>query len=145
MKPLSPVEKTFLSFSLCVVAGMALVQCTPAHAGGSISSEPHKTLYLIDKSVFTQSDVLGYSAKTHKSSESGLAVSYHLAQMPRLKHAALFCVSFSTSVMVRLDGDTFGCASFLDDLSANPVQSDHLHLAVNDSTSINLGVTNHAI
>jgi hypothetical protein len=30
MKPLSPVEKTFLSFSLCVVAGMALVQCTPA-------------------------------------------------------------------------------------------------------------------
>ena len=105
--------------------------------------KPVKTLLLIVKANWQAGGAFAYPAITHKSSEYSLAAVSQTAQMPRLKHAALFCVSFSTSVMVRLYEGTFTCASLLFDLSANLVQSNRLSLAAYDSTSINQIGVNH--
>lgn len=137
MKLLSSIEQVGLVLSLAVVAAMMTQCATPAHA------QPINNVYSIDKSDSTAGDASEYSIFTHKSSGFGLVANDNLAQMPRSKHAALFCVSSCTSVMVRLDGGVFVRASFLDYLSTNLILSNRLHLVVNDSTSINnLGV-NH--
>ena len=75
---------------------------------------------------------------------AGLAlVGYQsVAHIPRL-NAVFCCVPFGyPPSMVWLNGDTFACASDLQSLSTNPVQSNHPHLVVRGSTSINsVGVT----
>ena len=140
MKPLHPLEKIALTLSLAVVAAM-MTQCQPAHA------QPIKTSISIGKNGYTASGAFAYPSFAHPHDEFGFAANNNLAQMPR-SNAALFCVSFSTSVMVQLDDvEAFAPASFLDYLSANHViRLNRLHFAVNDSTSINnLGVINHAV
>ncbi len=73
---------------------------------------------------------------------SGLVASDSVAHKPRF-NAVFCCVPFGYApVMVRLNRDTFECASDLRNLSTNPVQSSHPHLVVSGSTSINsVGVT----
>jgi hypothetical protein len=109
-----------------------------------LTIENDKSIEIINKQTAPQFNGLGYSAITHKSSESGFAAMNNLAHnMPR-SNAAFLCVSFQSAVMVRLDREAYAPASYLDYLSANLVQSYHLHFAVNGKTSINLGVINHA-
>ena len=123
---------------------MALAQCTPAH-GKELTIENDKSIEIINKQTTPQSDGLGYSAITHKSSEFGLVTNNSQSAQPR--HNAVFlCVSFSTFAMVRLDGDTFACASDFESLLTNPIQSNLPRLVTSGSTSLILkGVTNHAI
>lgn len=135
MKPLHPIEQIALTLSLAVVCAMATTRCSHA--------QPINNEYSIDKYDSTAGDASEYASFAHPHDEFGLVTNDNLAQMPRSNHAALFCVSSCTSVMVRLDGEAFAPASFLDYLLTNPVQSNRLRLVTNDSTSINnLGV-NH--
>lgn len=70
-----------------------------------------------------------------------LAGHYQLAHLPRI-HAVFLCVSFAYArFMARQKRDTSECASFLIDLSANPLLSCRPHLAVKGKTSNQLGVT----
>ncbi len=143
MKPLSSIEQIALTLSLAVVCAMATTRCS--HADSVLSVDLNKPGSSIGRTVWTAGNASGYSVGTIPHYVLGFAAYYNLAQMPSFNHAALFLVSFSASVMVRLDDvEAFAPASYLDYLSANHViQSNHPHFAVNDSTSINnLGV-NH--
>jgi hypothetical protein len=107
-----------------------------------LTIENDKSIEIINKQTTPQFDGLGYSAITHKSSEFGLVANDNLAHIMPRSNAAFSCVLSCYTFMVRLDGGVLVRASFLDYLSTNPVQSNRLHLVVNGSTSINLGV-NH--
>jgi len=69
---------------------------------------------------------------------AGLALAGYnsVAHIPRL-NAVFLCVPFGCSpVMARLKGDTFACASILQNLSANPFPPCHPYLAVSGKASI---------
>ena len=70
-----------------------------------------------------------------------LADHHQIAHIPRLNAVFLCVLSAYARSMVGLEGDTFECASFLFDLSANPFQPYHLnHLAVIGKASNQIGV-----
>jgi hypothetical protein len=85
-----------------------------------------------------------YSNTVHPHGESSLVTSNSIAHIVR---SGLFlCVPFGyASFMVRLNGDTFECASLLLSLLTNPVQLNRPHLVMNGSTSIySIGAHSHA-
>jgi hypothetical protein len=63
-----------------------------------------------------------------------------------VRSGLFLCVPFGyASFMVRLNGDTFECASLLLSLLTNPVQLNRPHLVMNGSTSIySIGAHSHA-
>ena len=77
-----------------------------------------------------------YSNTVHPHGESSLVTSNHQS-VQTAPNAVFLCVPFGyASFMVRLNGDTFECASFFDDLLTNPVQSNRPHLVMNGSASL---------
>ena len=73
-----------------------------------------------------------------KITELALVGYYQLAHTVRLE--GFFCMrilSMRSHVMVKLEGDTFECASLLIDWSTNPFQLCHPHLVVNGKASKN--------
>lgn len=102
---------------------------------------PSKTASCI-KGLFSAAHQ-AYALLAHPHGESGLVTSDSIAHIPRL-HAVFLCVLFSYApVMVWLNGEAFAPASFLWSLLTNPVQSNHPHLVMSGSTSIqSIGVTN---
>ena len=86
-----------------------------------------------------------YSNTVHPHGESSLVTSNHQS-VQTAPNAVFLCVPFGyASFMVRLNGDTFECASFFDDLLTNPVQSNRPHLVMNGSASLIIkGAHSHA-
>lgn len=84
-----------------------------------------------------------YAVPAHPHGESGLVTSNYQSAQPR--QAVFLCVPFGYApFMVWLNGDTFACAGFFDGLLTNLIQSNHPHLVMNGSTSLNIkGVMHH--
>ena len=77
-----------------------------------------------------------YANGVHPHGELALVTSNHQS-VQTAPNAVFLCVPFGyASFMVRLNGDTFECASFFDDLLTNPVQSNRPHLVMNGSASL---------
>lgn len=73
-----------------------------------------------------------------KITELALVGYYQLAHTVRLMGFFCMCIfSMRSHVMVKLEGDTFECASLLIDWSTNPFQLCHPHLVVNGKASKN--------
>jgi hypothetical protein len=75
MKSLDPIEKTALSFSLCVLAGMGLARCAPAHAENQTIDKP-SIIGIINNQNAPQFDGLGYSSIALAKSNVRIGVLY---------------------------------------------------------------------
>jgi hypothetical protein len=82
-----------------------------------------------------------------KISKLALVGYEYLAHTVRL--SGFFCMrnlSMRSHVMVKLEGDTFECASYLDYWSTNPFQLCHLNylVVIGRASKLNLGAHSHA-
>lgn len=86
-----------------------------------------------------------YASHVHPHGELALVGYEYLAHTPRL-NAVYLCVPFGTRLsMVKLEGDAFARASYLDYWSTNPFQLCHPYLVVNGRASKQyLGAHTHA-
>lgn len=71
-----------------------------------------------------------YANGVHPHGELALVGYEYLVHIPHFQAVFLCMLSASLRFMVKLEGDTFECASYLDYWSTNPFQLCHHHLVV---------------
>ena len=71
-----------------------------------------------------------YANGVHPHGELALVGYEYLVHIPHFQAVFFFFFSASLRFMVKLEGDTFECASYLDYWSTNPFQLCHHHLVV---------------